>query len=399
MTTANVETTKEYNENNEALLAQTESYPLDPYDAWIQRPDSELPLFYFAESSASASIHDLHGLSIPDTMRMQTRQSRRGWNINDVYIVIITGLRGAGKTLGLTYLGFLTLLSGHDVYSNFPIAFRFKFPNGKVKSFRSKRLDVKVLSSLSGKYTGSAVLISELQYYTDCRRSGSYENVRLGYDLMQIRKLDMSFFCDVKSVNWIDNRVGFETDLLIHSSDNYYTPWGDENNVPRGTVLHWDLCDISGHFSGYGLEDIRYASQLIRMHKMNSEPNPLVHQYELPMANKMHLVYPTKYLIDLDDLANIRKDENLDILNEATETAKKGPDKYMIAVEATINELRNYGNTSILVDELWYRMGIIQETRIQKKVTSYLNVLKVFKRKINNEWYFILDPNKTEDYE
>lgn len=369
------ETTQELIEAEEVdLEARTEEFDEnydDAYDKWIGRPDKDLPL-----------------LRLSSTLNYQSEY--RPLKASDAMVLIWVGLRGAGKTLGLSYFDSMVMINDRPCWSNVPIAFRAQFPDGKIKAYRSEKMNMELLYKLEGDYTGGAVSISELQYYNDCRRSGSSKNLVLNYDIMQIRKLNLSFYADVKNIGWVDNRTQYETDVIFGCQDVHYTDWGWDNKVGRGEIIHWDAVDISGYWTGHGVEDPQYAMSLIRQHKATGQPSPLIHEFTLPLAKLIWPIYPTGFIVNI--MEAMRPVSYSDKINLNNTDAEKKHKTQLMALQGRVNELKHQGLSQISAEELWEEFEIAgdENEKVQKRVAKALNDLRIKKRKVDGVWHYIL---------
>jgi hypothetical protein len=174
--------------------------------------------------------------------------------------VAFTGHRGSGKTLALTALAAEFMIGRHkQCWANYRI--HFDVPEGRGKHrrivhYESKPLDMGALMTFDAGVSDGIVLIDELQYYANSRRSMSLQNRMLDAILIQLRHRHLSFGFTVQKLEWVDNRIQWQTDLLYEMTDLLVRPFGsayeDDDEVPtrRGQILGFIRTNMSGYLPG-----------------------------------------------------------------------------------------------------------------------------------------------------
>lgn len=175
-------------------------------------------------------------------------------------VIAMTGARGSGKSLMLAYVGLMAMSDGIKVYSNFPVSGEFQ--DGR---FEAEGLDILALYQFDARFDHSFLLIDEMQFSADARRSGSNANRLLNFVGNQLRKKSLSIAYSVQNFAWVDNRWRFQTDLLIKCRDLCHSPWGKENGVARGEQFFLQFFDLSGVVTGTPFSDSQRSFRKMRV--------------------------------------------------------------------------------------------------------------------------------------
>lgn len=160
-------------------------------------------------------------------------------------VVGITGPRGGGKTLLLTYFGAKQLVDGSPVWSNYQV----KFSHNR-KRYKAEPLNIDALYTFSPEYRDGFILIDEMQYLADALRSSSNANKLMDSFIMQLRKRRLNFLYTAKFMEWVDRRIRYETDVEINCMDASFTPKGRERGMEKGTTFYLTFKDLSGLMTG-----------------------------------------------------------------------------------------------------------------------------------------------------
>lgn len=118
--------------------------------------------------------------------------------------VLISGRRGAGKTL----------LACYFAYYGFKVQKRPVFHNGCL-SFGT-RIEIEDLLELGPELQDSIIFIDELQLYMDSTRSGSTLNYLMSNSITLLRKLNFSLIATTQNINNISRRFIWQTDYIIN---------------------------------------------------------------------------------------------------------------------------------------------------------------------------------------
>lgn len=177
--------------------------------------------------------------------------SRRKVTAMDSMIYGYGGVRGSGKTRCLAVLAIKFMSLGFPAWLNFPVECIVLMPDGERRHVQSQMLDLKALLSSPHDYKGGLVGLDEIQYYADSRLSMSVKNRMVGYEIMQIRKMGLSFAYSVKWLRWAEPRVRQETDWWYQCREAYYC----NDDIPgKGEKIYINGWEVSGITTGRQLD-------------------------------------------------------------------------------------------------------------------------------------------------
>lgn len=196
------------------------------------------------------------------------------------YVIAMTGVRGAGKSLLMTALICKALLGGFRVFSNMPVIFQGVYGPKDTRVLHTEDLDFDKLYHLDESLANGVIAIDEIQYYLDSRTSLSTRQRLLDNMIYQIRKRNLDFLCTVKSINWIDYRIReYELDIEVACSDgNIINP----NKFQPGHCIFYTALDHSGTWTG----------------RPWNPGDPPTSKGRLNYADRLFNVYDTKGIID-----------------------------------------------------------------------------------------------------
>lgn len=254
------------------------------------------------------------------------------------WVIGFTGVRGGGKTIFAVWLACFCMVNcGFPVWSNVAIKFRCKCFDGKTRTFESLPLDMEALYSLSSEFQSGVLLIDEANLFVDSRNSMSLSSRLVNAAVQQTRKRSLSILWTAQNEEWLDNRLRFSTDLIIHTKDMAKTPWGLRNHQKKGVSFSWDAWDMSGQWTGHSVRD---------------NPYPVLTR-QIFNGELLWPVYDT-YLAQ-DIIAANRKVR----INQAPITIGEDgkvavtPDVRRDAVAQVINYLKGNGQERVSSDDLW----------------------------------------------
>lgn len=233
----------------------------------------------------------------------------------------IHGARGAGKSLLLSYLLAKKLRAGKPVWTNYPIAFYVREPNGSLTPYESYPLDFDKFYTFSREVRNGAVGITELQYYVESRTSGRQQNRIMGYQIMQIRKTALSFLYDVQDRGWVDKRFGWSNDFDIECFDIAKMSYkrSEVQRLPSEALdKHGSLKE--GALVRVVLED---TSGVLTGKPFRRDPHFYKRLFE---GWRFWDIYPTHFIVDVYDAVHsfkkkTEKTDEMDALASALETA------------------------------------------------------------------------------
>ena len=167
------------------------------------------------------------------------------------FVVCYVGSRGSGKTLSMTYWAALELIKHKRVWSNYPISFSFRWPDGFVEDFASEPLNMDALYVFDNELANGTVFIDEVTLWSDSRRSMGVVNRLLNSIFTLIRKRKLSFYLTTQSFEWLDRRMQFQTDALVSCFDMHYI----NAHYEKGAHISQTSKDLSGYFTGFQYKD------------------------------------------------------------------------------------------------------------------------------------------------
>ena len=193
-----------------------------------------------------------NGIYIQDGEKMYC--FRRPWftlsnyrNLRGRSLVIgYVGPRGSGKSVGATRLVILDfMLKGKKVWSNMEIAFNRR-NNGHTVPMVSLPLDRLSMEELDKVYTDGIIYVDEVNLMMEARRSMSQENLMFSYILQQLRKRRLTIIWSAQSEQHCDDRLRFQTDIIISCADISIT----NPRCEIGALSKWMAYDFSGIVKG-----------------------------------------------------------------------------------------------------------------------------------------------------
>lgn len=210
-------------------------------------------------------------------------------------VIAATGLRGGGKSLSLAFLVAKALSIGMVVFSNLNVRYCLRRFDGSLQILQSSPLDWNALYRMDSGLANGAVVIDELQYFADSRKSGSVKNQILNSVIMQVRKRQLDFYYSVKNMRWIDIRLRFETDFELACEDAHRAYPGQSPN--KGEIIIWKFRELSGILTGHSFEDIRAENDWDRGYFGNSRREMRIQASLFPFW----FIYDTKDVVSLED--------------------------------------------------------------------------------------------------
>lgn len=160
-------------------------------------------------------------------------------------VVVFSGPRGSGKTLSTTYLAAKALMSGHKVWSNYPIDFWGIIPGSDPVHYQSIDLDMMDIYMMERGLAEGIVVIDEANLWVPGRRSMSKRNELINAMVQQIRKRKLTFLAATQNFHSLDSMFRFQTDLHILCSDQSFM-----GHCEPGEFITWRVRDQSGMYTG-----------------------------------------------------------------------------------------------------------------------------------------------------
>ena len=163
-------------------------------------------------------------------------------------VICYTGPRGSGKSLAMTKSAMKYMAHRIPCWSNCGIHFEVSsLGNGRPGGyFESLPFDINAFRAFEQEYTDGVVCIDEVPLWADSRRSMSVANILLNKVFTLIRKRNLVVLLTAQSEDWLDNRIKFQIDALVHCYDLSYL----NHNFKKGTMIAMTIMDKSGIYRG-----------------------------------------------------------------------------------------------------------------------------------------------------
>jgi len=165
-------------------------------------------------------------------------------------VVGAVGPRGSGKTLLLVLLSLIDMARGRQCNSNVKIKGAMRKQGGKVIDVESQDLTFVQLVTMAEELRNATVSIDEINMLFDAMSFQSTGSKLFNAFMQQIRKRGNALYYTTQNFRWVDNRIRFQTDLLVQCMDMYHTPYGKEAGLQRGEVISLITRDLSGWLTG-----------------------------------------------------------------------------------------------------------------------------------------------------
>ena len=130
----------------------------------------------------------------------------------DSGLIAIVGEQGSGKTLTMTYFGYLAFKKGFQIYTNYKINFKHVYID--------KLEDIEKIKS-------GIALMDELWTWLDARAPASKRNMYATQIFAKTRKRGNVWYYTMQVSNMIDRRVRQYSDILV-----FPEVYLDKNNIP-----------------------------------------------------------------------------------------------------------------------------------------------------------------------
>ena len=164
-------------------------------------------------------------------------------------VVAFTGPRGSNKTLLQTFLAVMDMRHGLECLSNYKIKGPVEH-HGRVKVVESSDLQYENLMTFSEELRGKLIVIDELPVWFNSLQFQSKGSQIFGLFIQQIRKKSMPIYYTAQNMNWVDNRVRWQTDLHVECQDLHFSDWGKSQGIERGEYMWYRAKDLSGYLTG-----------------------------------------------------------------------------------------------------------------------------------------------------
>ena len=198
-------------------------------------------------------------------------------NLEDISIVVaIVGVRGGCKTLLDTHfvreqlnrawsINYLRHIKGRDklysrkkvnVWTNYPVTSYFKPPGAKkIVVLKPKPLELEKLITWDPELKDGIIHFDEIDQVADRQDWNSTVSKLLASGAQMFRHRNLSFFMTIQSLDWLNSRLQWQTDIIIKSRDLAFTPWGKSKHLELGEIAKTLWIDKSGIATGYSYEE------------------------------------------------------------------------------------------------------------------------------------------------
>ena len=166
-----------------------------------------------------------------------------GWFPTE-YVVFYTGPRGSSKTLQLARHSLIALAQHEKVFTNLEL-----YPDKAGIDSQPQPLGLEFLLSFDETLTDAVIVISEIDTWVDRMREMSTGNRLVGKFLQQLRKNGLRIFFDTQ--DYLPGGLMRQVDKLVYCHDFFFTEWGRDRNIRKGTTFYYDCMDYSGNFTGH----------------------------------------------------------------------------------------------------------------------------------------------------
>jgi hypothetical protein len=185
----------------------------------------------------------MHGASLD---AMDLPDELKGWFPSE-YVVAILGHRRSGKTSLMAHYLLNAVRKGLPVYTNLQIyPEKLGVPLDQIQ----KPLTLDDILTFDTAMSEAVIGIEEIGTWVDTMRAQSNTNILLSkFFQLFIGKQHLRIFFTNQSEHlpwWIWQQV----DLSIQAHDMFYTEWGRENSLAKGTSFYYIAHDQSGIFTG-----------------------------------------------------------------------------------------------------------------------------------------------------
>lgn len=208
------------------------------------------------------------------------------------YVELDLGHRGGGKSTRVARKLLLALKAGLNVFTNYEL-----HPEKIGIDNQPKPLDLKFLLSFNTALNKSVIGIGEVDTWVERKRAMSTSSILVEKFLRQLRKRGLRVLMDTQSPS-LPTVILNQVDLVVSCHDFFYTDWGREHELYKGTTFFFQEEDYSGIFTGH--PGRRWGSMLANANRLW----PLYNTYQIfdpwQWARKVEMV-GEKMVFDMDE--------------------------------------------------------------------------------------------------
>jgi hypothetical protein len=171
-------------------------------------------------------------------------EDQEQWFPNE-YVELVLGHRGGGKSVRVARKLILALKHGYNVYTNYEL-----YPDKIGVDNQPRPLDLEHLLRFDTDLNNSVIGIGEVDTWVERKRAMSTSSILVDKFLHQLRKRGLRVILDTQSPS-LPTAIINQVDLMAWSHDSFYTDWGIEHQIRKGTSFYYEEEDHSGIFTGY----------------------------------------------------------------------------------------------------------------------------------------------------
>lgn len=171
-------------------------------------------------------------------------EEQRYW-IPTEYVVGILGHRGGGKSILMARFLLNGLLRKYQVFTNLQL-----YPEKLGIDKPQQSLELDNLLSFDPNLSNAIIGIEEIGTWIERMRAISTTNILVSkFFQLFIRKKGLRIFFTNQSP-YLPTGIGEQVDMVINAHDMFYSEWGKEANLAKGTTFYYIARDVSGIFTG-----------------------------------------------------------------------------------------------------------------------------------------------------
>lgn len=223
-------------------------------------------------------------------------------NLEDISIVVvIVGVRGGCKTLLDTHfvreqlnrawcINYLREQAGKKLYprkkvnifTNYPVTSYFRPPGAKrARKLQPLQIDIERLITWAPEYRDGIIHFDEIDQIADRQDWQSTVSKLITAGAQMFRHRNLSLFCTIQSMEWLNSRLQWQADIIIKSRDLAFTPWGKAKHLELGEISKTLWIDKSGVATGYSYEETGRYYPLLFFGKRYWGSYPTHHEFDI----------------------------------------------------------------------------------------------------------------------
>lgn len=234
--------------------------------------------------------------------------------------IVVVGVRGSGKTLLLTELQEYSLRQAALIRlireckkkpKLFPKRKTRVFSNYPLKYFlKPDKLDVDRLVAWKKEYHDCWIYFDEIGEQFDNQDWQNQGAKMINKGVVVMRHRNISFASSLQSFDTLNNRLKWQTDVIIKCRDLCFTPWGRANNLKPGEVISTLWLDKSGVMTGYSYEESHRYYQMKFMGKRVWKDYDTTFEHDLmEMSSKYQIERNVKKMDLHGNVINVNSDQ------------------------------------------------------------------------------------------